>query len=959
MEKKLSSKKFACGQGFILCISLFCLFVLLFCNTIQAQIHLVKDINQNAKQDNNEFSSLIDVDGALFFTSKNKELWKTDGTLAGSFKIKEFKQISEMKNVGGILYFFATDTGFQSLWKSDGTLAGTIKVKESTTGYSMTAVNGMLYFIGSGIGTGLEVWRSDGTAAGTFMVKDIMKGGGNSNPTSLTSFNNKLYFVANNGTNGYEIWETNGTLAGTHIFKDIIPGKTSSQANYLTVASNTLFFMARDAALGQELWKSDGTPEGTVLVKDVQSGSGSSFPSTFISVNETIYFRANDGHHNFQLWRSDGTADGTIMLTSSGYSWINGLQPVNNYLYYMLGRTLYRTDGTVAGTLRVHTIEDFYSPKEMVTMNGSLYVMSTDYEFTDLWRIDGSNASVVVRASTSASGYSAHTGLVSSGNAIYFIGNGGDEQVSSLWKSDGTAVGTTSFLDLDSTTADSNINYLTDVNGTLYFNVYDGVNNGVWKSDGTAAGTQLVSDVFAYNLKSFNNNLFFSSYSYLYKSDGTATGTVPVSTEFSNAGNLTVTNNTLFFSGISYPNGFELCKTNGTSAGTILVKDINNGNASSSPQYLTNVNGVLYFSATSEGQGGTELWRSDGTTSGTVRVKDINQGSASSSPYGLTAFNNQLYFVAYTPTNGYELWKSDGTESGTVMVKDIYTVELTSRHIEGLMAVNNLLYFTATDDQGLALWRTDGTEAGTFKLRDFYDDFGVIQLVNSLNNEIYVRVFGYGNYKHELWKSNGSIAGTVLVKKIGVNENGLSTSVVHNGILYLDLVNQIDNYSSNNFEIWRTDGTACGTFRVAYKSMPTNLILAGDKLFLTGNIDLAGRELLRLEESEIIPPACLSSAKESEQEIVDLTDPDNTSIHVVQYPNPFSITFSLRVNGKENIMYSVKAITMNGAELEQHHDLITNVDYAIGADWKPGLYLLKIEIDGKSVIRKMMKGNDF
>ena len=57
-----------------------------------------------------------------------------------------------------------------------------------------------------------------------------------------------------------------------------------------------------------------------------------------------------------------------------------------------------------------------------------------------------------------------------------------------------------------------------------------------------------------------------------------------------------------------------------------LVKDINPGSASFRlPASLTNVGGTLFFSA-DDGTHGSELWKSDGTAAGTVLVKDINPG---------------------------------------------------------------------------------------------------------------------------------------------------------------------------------------------------------------------------------------------------------------------------------------------------------------------------------------------
>jgi ELWxxDGT repeat protein len=213
-----------------------------------------------------------------------------------------------------------------------------------------------------------------------------------------------------------------------------------------------------------------------------------------------------------------------------------------------------------------------------------------------------------------------------------------------------------------STVNSASPNYLTASGNTLYFQAND-VTNGyeLWKSDGTAAGTVMVKDI--------NNG---SGSSFTYSPQITAIG------------------NTLYFSAYDATNGYELWKSDGTAAGTVMVKDINsiasfanNGPSGSGLNSynvrLTAIGNTLYFSAT-DGTNGTELWKSDGTAAGTVMVKDINNGSGSSfsSFSQLTAVGNTLYFQANDGTNGSELWKSDGTAAGTVMVKDIYTNTVTT-----------------------------------------------------------------------------------------------------------------------------------------------------------------------------------------------------------------------------------------------------------------------------------------
>jgi ELWxxDGT repeat protein len=180
-----------------------------------------------------------------------------------------------------------------------------------------------------------------------------------------------------------------------------------------------------------------------------------------------------------------------------------------------------------------------------------------------------------------------------------------------------------------------------------------------------------------------NGVLFFSADdgvrgAEFWRSDGTAAGTALVKDidvrASNNAGVIytAVVNGEFFLEADNVVDGFELWKTDGTAAGTVMVKDINSAQeGDSGASFLTAVGTTLYFTAfdgpVSAGGGGhgVELWMSDGTASGTSLVKDIWPGTATSNPYGLTAMNGSLFFSADDGVHGVELWKSDGTDTGS------------------------------------------------------------------------------------------------------------------------------------------------------------------------------------------------------------------------------------------------------------------------------------------------------
>jgi ELWxxDGT repeat protein len=418
------------------------------------------------------------------------------------------------------VWFFAADDGThgQELWKTDGTSAGTVMVKDinasanaSSFPSGFTAFNGAIYFLASDGSSGTQLWKTDGSAAGTVLVKDFSPGQV-SGP--MTVFDGALFFQASDSTHGAELWRSDGTTAGTALFVDIHSGLLGGSPQFLTVLGSKLIFSANDGINGIELWISDGTVPGTLMLKDINPGLNligpeNSCPRGLSVFNGAIYFGAsNDFFNNCStpdyLWQTDGTAAGTTPLLGTGASASartpNSFTTVNNVLYFAALDSsccweLLKSDGTIAGTVVVKDNGTGLSshPDNLTGLNGKLYFYASDPVSTGLWTTDGTNAGTLKFKDLTVVATAGPFTVFN--NAFYFAADSG-ASLGELWKSDGTAAGTVMVKDINPGFNGSYPNTFKVLNGALLFFASDGVSqNQLWKTDGTAGGTVMVKTI--------------------------------------------------------------------------------------------------------------------------------------------------------------------------------------------------------------------------------------------------------------------------------------------------------------------------------------------------------------------------------------------------------------------------------------------------------------------------------
>ncbi|MEO8196038.1 MAG: ELWxxDGT repeat protein [Thermoanaerobaculia bacterium] len=354
------------------------------------------------------------------------ELWNSDGTAGGTGLVRDLSPSRasggslagdpEAVAVGDTLFFVLEDPAHGSeLWRSDGTADGTHLVRDIVPGpdgsaprHLQSVGDRLLFFVGLRP-TGPEtrtfiepgLWSSDGTSAGTQLLQaGIVKLRG-----STDGHRGGLFLTADG------LWRTDGTSAGTRRLTELSPVTGSCAAaigDSLLARADVLY--AIDASAGQprsaqpiatipglctdrfvpggdstyftstrldgtaELWRSDGTPAGTVLVRRFSHGLG-----RLTAMDSTVYFAASTPETGTELWRTDGTPAGTRLVTDLIPGPKSGSQEhriaFDGRLLFTSTAGLYTTDGTAAGTVRIH--RGFHNA-DFALLDGSAYWLRTE-----------------------------------------------------------------------------------------------------------------------------------------------------------------------------------------------------------------------------------------------------------------------------------------------------------------------------------------------------------------------------------------------------------------------------------------------------------------------------------------------------------------------------------------------------------------------------------------------------
>lgn len=381
--------------------------------------------------------------------------------------------------------------------------------------------------------------------------------------------------------------------------------------------------------------------------------------------------------------------------------------------------------------------------------------------------------------------------ITSVGDEAFFLASL-DTTGTELWITDGN--NTRLVSDIRPGPTSSNPISLLRFGNQVLFTADDGTNGReLWISDGSPEGTRLVAD--------FNSGPGGTQVSML--------GEVPT-------GYMLAIDST------------ELWITDGTTVGTTKVMDlaIAGGGRSLGDR-------VIFSGSTTNDY---EPWVSDGTIGGTNRIADLNPGAPSSAPDGFTRVGGAVMFAAGDETAGREPWISDGTTAGTRRVADLWTVGgLGGLAAQGngssspsrFVAAGDLVFFSAFGNGSARsqLYRTDGTEAGTVIVTG--PDSIIDAPVRSTAFGDRLVFAGESSDGLEPWitSEDGTTSSQIIDLAPG-SDSSLDRSGLPIGLSYVpfgDLMLFPANDGTNGVQMWATDGTSEGTFRISDLNPPAGI----------------------------------------------------------------------------------------------------------------------------------------
>lgn len=742
--------------------------------------------------------------GKIFFSinlpSTGTELWVTDGTVSGTFMIRDLLPGPESgyraSPIGlvppvawqGELYFIGATGPFTlELFKTDGTDAGTVQLSSLPTGRGPTDLTvgdaGVFFAAQIAAGSDARTWyHTDGTPTGTMVVGPTQAGTNIPAPASerLFALGKLFYAGARVGTNHRSIWTL--SLNG---YQQIFPptGTPNDAANDYDVNPANFALLNGQILLagthtpptngtGRELWKTDGTPSGTSLVRDIATVTRSNVSWLSEGPDGDLYFPASTPATGVELFKTSGTV-GSTEVVADLMPGPQGSNPSN--LTFQAGRLVF--NATVPGVSRAACVSD---------------------------------GSAIGTRSVGAT-------------------SPGPGTLNTLWR-------------------------FKEFAGKLYFSASrESTGLELWVSDGTSSGTTMLPEFLpgpaggfaGENMTEYNGGLFIPAATGLYRIDAVTGGRTQLLNYSQGACSAGIVSPIgMFFAA----NDNRLWITGGTGATTLSV--VGGGNPPWLVRPIAWIDGSLYFFAKDATQR-HQIWRSSGTEASTLPVTNMSNTTQVDSPFGVAhELNGKIYFfrtttnefLVFDPGTGTLAPMTSPGPAGSV-IRDLHglfaggllvsvsvqsgarnmyifngdplqAVQITSESagftFHSVVVAGPYVYYLRKDGSMLrSIHRATSAPLSSVQLgatATWLSQVGVRALY-PVGNDVYFEATqpGFGS---EPFRTSAPATTVSMVRDIvtGINSSTPSDFIAFNSRVYFSAYTP-----STGTQLWSTDGTAAGT----------------------------------------------------------------------------------------------------------------------------------------------------
>lgn len=614
---------------------------------------------------------------------------------------------------------------------------------------------------------GREPWIYNFTTKKSFMLKDIkpLYGGSISVP-KFTLINNEVFFFAEENFSEPKLWKTDGTTGGTVKVSTTTFDYTS---DIVSVATKAVFLD------DNKIYASDGTAQGTTLLKEFSISVNKDFLHVF---NDKAYFIANDGIHGSEIWQSDGTVAGTVLLKDiypGEFGSVNELLIIksDNTFYFRASdngyTSLWKSDGTSAGTSKVKQINGMPSLLGE-SINGKIVfrAFGTNSEGMELWTSDGTENNTKILGNIAPGNQSLvgnDYGFYRLNNKIYFTGdiNANGNYGRHIWETDGT------------------------LEGTKITNILENENDTYLKG--------LSSDKLHLVLSKLNNH----NTRYISKGNNESTFKIENPQLFSmnnyQMNNLVDYNSKIIYVGVHQKYGNEFFNINPLNGEINLEHDMNTSlSAFISGGSFQQLDNKLVFAA-NDNQFGNRFYTYNSTNGinplSNIQLSNINGKDA------LTKVDNKVY-AKPNYDYAYAIARTDITPDSTEYIPLVTYTHLDSNS-KFFDFSDSSLIFDASENGKRELFIIENSKNITEKISNFsvLEPY-TLHLDDALafDNHFYFKIFR--NTSQELWKTNGTLAGTKKIIEYNPNTNPNFTKVLNNKMYFIKGTNQIWAFSTNS-----------------------------------------------------------------------------------------------------------------------------------------------------------------